>query len=110
MKRLQLNVDNGMASHLLNIKICFKATMKTLDSNFDHFLVFTLVSFYVFRKCEINLDYSLPRKSSLSSDSNKTFCMIGHCISSQEELLRLSGRWNLGNLLLFNGILVCFFC
>ncbi|XP_064915824.1 lysosomal-trafficking regulator isoform X2 [Columba livia] len=55
------------------------------------------------RKCEINLDYSLPRKSSLSSDSNKTFCMIGHCISSQEELLRLSGRWNLGNLLLFNG-------
>ncbi|OXB55541.1 hypothetical protein ASZ78_002654 [Callipepla squamata] len=31
------------------------------------------------RKCEINLDYALPRKSSLSSDSNKTFCMIGHC-------------------------------
>uniref|UniRef100_A0A663FD24 Lysosomal trafficking regulator n=1 Tax=Aquila chrysaetos chrysaetos TaxID=223781 RepID=A0A663FD24_AQUCH len=55
------------------------------------------------RKCEINLDYALPRKSSLSSDSNKTFCMIGHCTSSQEELLRLSGGWNLGNLLLFNG-------
>nr|XP_009912287.1 PREDICTED: lysosomal-trafficking regulator isoform X3 [Haliaeetus albicilla] len=55
------------------------------------------------RKCEINLDYALPRKSSLSSDSNKTFCMIGHCTSSQEELLRLLGRWNLGNLLLFNG-------
>ncbi|NWH59347.1 LYST regulator, partial [Geococcyx californianus] len=55
------------------------------------------------RKCEINLDYALPRKSSLSSDSNKTFCMIGHCVSSQEELLRLSGRWDLGNLLLFNG-------
>ncbi|NXS73466.1 LYST regulator, partial [Pandion haliaetus] len=55
------------------------------------------------RKCEINLDYALPRKSSLSSDSNKTFCMVGHCTSSQEELLRLSGRWNLGNLLLFNG-------
>uniref|UniRef100_A0A803XKW7 Lysosomal trafficking regulator n=1 Tax=Meleagris gallopavo TaxID=9103 RepID=A0A803XKW7_MELGA len=55
------------------------------------------------RKCEINLDYALPRKSSLSSDSNKTFCMIGHFTSSQEELLRLSGRWNLGNLLLFNG-------
>ncbi|XP_009864126.1 PREDICTED: lysosomal-trafficking regulator-like, partial [Apaloderma vittatum] len=55
------------------------------------------------RKCEINLDYALPRKSSLSSDSNKTFCMIGHCTSSQEELLRLSGRWYLGNLLLFNG-------
>ncbi|XP_010560935.1 PREDICTED: lysosomal-trafficking regulator isoform X3 [Haliaeetus leucocephalus] len=55
------------------------------------------------RKCEINLDYALPRKSSLSSDSNKTFCMLGHCTSSQEELLRLLGRWNLGNLLLFNG-------
>ncbi|NXO01255.1 LYST regulator, partial [Rhinopomastus cyanomelas] len=55
------------------------------------------------RKCEINLDYSLPRKSSLTSDSNKTFCMIGHCTSSQEELLRLLGRWDLGNLLLFNG-------
>ncbi|XP_075002601.1 lysosomal-trafficking regulator isoform X5 [Calonectris borealis] len=55
------------------------------------------------RKCEINLDYALPRKSSLSSDSNKTYCMIGHCTSSQEELLRLSGRWELGNLLLFNG-------
>ncbi|XP_054675632.1 lysosomal-trafficking regulator isoform X3 [Grus americana] len=55
------------------------------------------------RICEINLDYALPRKSSLSSDSNKTFCMIGHCTSSQEELLRLSGRWDLGNLLLFNG-------
>ncbi|NXI45336.1 LYST regulator, partial [Galbula dea] len=55
------------------------------------------------RTCEINLDYSLPRKSSLSSDSNKTFCMLGHCTSSQEELLRLSGSWDLGNLLLFNG-------
>ncbi|KAM9564150.1 lysosomal-trafficking regulator isoform 3-T6 [Guaruba guarouba] len=55
------------------------------------------------RKCEINLDYALPRKSSLSADSNKTFCMIGHCTSSQEDLLRLSGRWDLGNLLLFNG-------
>ncbi|NXK24793.1 LYST regulator, partial [Arenaria interpres] len=55
------------------------------------------------RKCDINLDYALPRKSSLSSDSNKTFCMIGHCTSSQEELLRLSGGWDLGNLLLFNG-------
>uniref|UniRef100_A0A8D2NCP9 Lysosomal trafficking regulator n=1 Tax=Zonotrichia albicollis TaxID=44394 RepID=A0A8D2NCP9_ZONAL len=36
---------------------------------------------------------------SLSSDSNKTFCMIGHCTSSQEDLLRLSGRWDLGNLI-----------
>ncbi|XP_041270135.1 lysosomal-trafficking regulator [Onychostruthus taczanowskii] len=55
------------------------------------------------RQCEINLDFALPRKTSLSSDSNKTFCMIGHCTSSQEDLLRLSGRWDLGNLLLFNG-------
>ncbi|KAM9383537.1 lysosomal-trafficking regulator [Phaethornis superciliosus] len=55
------------------------------------------------RKCEINLDYALPRKSSLSSDSNKTFCMIGHSTSSPEDFLRLSGRWDLGNLLLFNG-------
>uniref|UniRef100_A0A674JZG6 Lysosomal-trafficking regulator n=1 Tax=Terrapene triunguis TaxID=2587831 RepID=A0A674JZG6_9SAUR len=54
------------------------------------------------RKREINLDYTLPRKTSLS-DSNKTFCMVGHCISSQEELLQLAGKWDLGNLLLFNG-------
>ncbi|KAJ7426520.1 Lysosomal-trafficking regulator [Willisornis vidua] len=47
------------------------------------------------RKCDIDLDFSLPRKTSLSSDSNKTFCMIGHCTSSQEELLRLSGA-NIG--------------
>uniref|UniRef100_A0A8D0HE81 Lysosomal-trafficking regulator n=1 Tax=Sphenodon punctatus TaxID=8508 RepID=A0A8D0HE81_SPHPU len=54
-------------------------------------------------KPEINLDYTLPRKTSLSSDSNKTFCMVGHCTSSQEELLQLAGRWDLGNVLLFNG-------
>ncbi|KAJ7416509.1 hypothetical protein BTVI_35331 [Pitangus sulphuratus] len=47
------------------------------------------------RKCDIDLDFSLPRKTSLSSDSNKTYCMIGHCTSSQEELLRLSGA-NIG--------------
>ncbi|KAI1240799.1 hypothetical protein IHE44_0009242 [Lamprotornis superbus] len=47
------------------------------------------------RQCEINLDFALPRKTSLSSDSNKTFCMIGHCTSSQEDLLRLSGA-NIG--------------
>ncbi|EMP27274.1 Lysosomal-trafficking regulator [Chelonia mydas] len=54
------------------------------------------------RKREISLDYTLPRKTSLS-DSNKTFCMVGHCASSQEELLQLAGKWDLGNLLLFNG-------
>ncbi|XP_077201679.1 lysosomal-trafficking regulator isoform X3 [Paroedura picta] len=55
------------------------------------------------RKPEMSLDYTLPRKTSLSSDSNKTFCMTGHYTSSQNELLRLPGRWDLGNLLLFNG-------
>ncbi|XP_028902841.1 lysosomal-trafficking regulator isoform X2 [Ornithorhynchus anatinus] len=55
------------------------------------------------RKPDVALDYTLPRKTSLSSDSNKTFCMVGHCLSSQEELLRVAGRWDLGNLLLFNG-------
>ncbi|XP_031822802.1 lysosomal-trafficking regulator isoform X3 [Sarcophilus harrisii] len=55
------------------------------------------------RKSDVVLDYTLPRRTSLSSDSNKTFCMIGHCSSSQEEFLRLTGRWDLGNLLLFNG-------
>nr|XP_033792260.1 lysosomal-trafficking regulator isoform X2 [Geotrypetes seraphini] len=55
------------------------------------------------RKPDVNLDYMLPRKTSLSSDSNKTFCMIGHHTSTQEDLLRLAGRWHLGNLLLFNG-------
>nr|XP_006122129.1 lysosomal-trafficking regulator isoform X1 [Pelodiscus sinensis]XP_014428565.1 lysosomal-trafficking regulator isoform X1 [Pelodiscus sinensis]XP_025039908.1 lysosomal-trafficking regulator isoform X1 [Pelodiscus sinensis]XP_025039909.1 lysosomal-trafficking regulator isoform X1 [Pelodiscus sinensis]XP_025039910.1 lysosomal-trafficking regulator isoform X1 [Pelodiscus sinensis]XP_025039911.1 lysosomal-trafficking regulator isoform X1 [Pelodiscus sinensis] len=54
------------------------------------------------RKHEISLDYTLPRKTSLS-DSSKTFCMVGHCTSSQEELLHLAGKWDLGNLLLFNG-------
>ncbi|XP_077781904.1 lysosomal-trafficking regulator isoform X3 [Podarcis muralis] len=55
------------------------------------------------RKPEISLDYTLPRKTSLSSDSNKTFCMTGHYTSSQDEYLQLAGRWDLGNLLLFNG-------
>ncbi|XP_037677522.1 lysosomal-trafficking regulator isoform X2 [Choloepus didactylus] len=55
------------------------------------------------RKPDVTLDYMLPRKTSLSSDSNKTFCMIGHCLSSQEEFLHLAGKWDLGNLLLFNG-------
>ncbi|XP_036893214.1 lysosomal-trafficking regulator isoform X1 [Sturnira hondurensis] len=55
------------------------------------------------RKPDVTLDFMLPRKTSLSSESNKTFCMIGHCLSSQEEFLQLAGKWDLGNLLLFNG-------
>ncbi|KAM5206197.1 lysosomal-trafficking regulator isoform 1-T3 [Hipposideros larvatus] len=55
------------------------------------------------RKLDVTLDFIPPRKTSLSSDSNKTFCMIGHCLSSQEEFLQLAGKWDLGNLLLFNG-------
>ncbi|XP_047459394.1 lysosomal-trafficking regulator isoform X2 [Mugil cephalus] len=55
------------------------------------------------RKCEVSLDYTLPRKSSLSSDSNKTFCMLGHCMPSSEELLKQGARWNMGTVLLFNG-------
>ncbi|XP_019602532.2 lysosomal-trafficking regulator isoform X1 [Rhinolophus sinicus] len=55
------------------------------------------------RKADVTVDFMLPRKTSLSSDSNKTFCMIGHCLSSQEEFLQLAGKWDLGNLLLFNG-------
>ncbi|KAM4828613.1 lysosomal-trafficking regulator isoform 2-T2 [Thomomys bottae] len=55
------------------------------------------------RKSDVILDFILPRKTSLSSDSNKTFCMIGHCLSSQEEFLQMAGKWDLGNLLLFNG-------
>ncbi|XP_037321151.2 lysosomal-trafficking regulator isoform X2 [Pungitius pungitius] len=55
------------------------------------------------RKCEVSLDYTLPRKSSLSSDSNKTFCMLGHCEPSSEDPLAQSGRWAMGTVLLFNG-------
>ncbi|KAM4694759.1 lysosomal-trafficking regulator [Discoglossus pictus] len=54
-------------------------------------------------KREVTVDYTPPRKGSLSSDSNKTFCMIGHCTSTQEESLHLAGRLSFGNLLLFNG-------
>ncbi|XP_062980418.1 lysosomal-trafficking regulator [Elgaria multicarinata webbii] len=55
------------------------------------------------RKPDISLDYTLPRKTSLSSDSNKTFCMTGHYTSCQDDFLQLAGQWDLGNLLLFNG-------
>ncbi|XP_037128426.1 lysosomal-trafficking regulator isoform X2 [Syngnathus acus] len=54
-------------------------------------------------KCEVFLDYTLPRKSSLSSDSNKTFCMLGHCIPSSEDLTKQHLNWSMGTVLLFNG-------
>ncbi|XP_035260055.1 lysosomal-trafficking regulator-like isoform X3 [Anguilla anguilla] len=55
------------------------------------------------RRCEVSLDYTLPRRSSLSSDSNKTLCMLGHHAHTAEDLARLGGRWDIGSLLLFNG-------
>ncbi|XP_036430615.1 lysosomal-trafficking regulator isoform X4 [Colossoma macropomum] len=56
------------------------------------------------KKCEVSLDYTLPRKSSLSSESNKTFCMLGHCLSPSEELPRPANqRLEIGTLFLFNG-------
>uniref|UniRef100_A0A3Q3VK87 Uncharacterized protein n=1 Tax=Mola mola TaxID=94237 RepID=A0A3Q3VK87_MOLML len=55
------------------------------------------------RKCEVSLDFSLPRKSSLSSDSNKTFCMLGYCTPSSGDLLMQCRRWSMGTVLLFNG-------
>ncbi|XP_076831292.1 lysosomal-trafficking regulator isoform X9 [Brachyhypopomus gauderio] len=56
------------------------------------------------KKCEVSLDYTLLRKSSLSSDSNKTFCMLGHCLNASEELPQdVVPRIDMGTLLLFNG-------
>ncbi|XP_028844512.1 lysosomal-trafficking regulator isoform X1 [Denticeps clupeoides] len=55
------------------------------------------------RKCEVSLDYTLPRKSSLSSDSNKTYCMLGHCLHAAEEPPRQGASWDMGCVLLFNG-------
>lgn len=58
---------------------------------------------FLSRKCEVSLDYTLPRKSSLSSDSNKTFCLLGHCAVSSEELVKEAACWSMGTVLLFNG-------
>ncbi|KAM9317348.1 lysosomal-trafficking regulator [Gastrophryne carolinensis] len=55
------------------------------------------------RKAEITLEYNPPRKGSLSSDSNRTFCLIGHHLTSQDEILAILGNLHLGNVLLFNG-------
>ncbi|XP_053567057.1 lysosomal-trafficking regulator isoform X2 [Bombina bombina] len=54
-------------------------------------------------KQEVTMEYTHPRKASLSSESNKTFCMLGHCTATQEESLHLAGKLSFGNLLLFNG-------
>uniref|UniRef100_A0A672PLH5 Lysosomal trafficking regulator n=1 Tax=Sinocyclocheilus grahami TaxID=75366 RepID=A0A672PLH5_SINGR len=55
------------------------------------------------RKCDVSLDFTLLRKSSLSSDSNKTYCMLGHYQHPSEEQASPSARWDMGTLLLFNG-------
>ncbi|XP_018413216.1 PREDICTED: lysosomal-trafficking regulator [Nanorana parkeri] len=55
------------------------------------------------RKSEVTLEYNPPRKGSLSSDSNRTFCMVGHQASSPEDTICIVGQMSLGNLLLFNG-------
>uniref|UniRef100_A0A9J8AI02 Lysosomal trafficking regulator n=1 Tax=Cyprinus carpio carpio TaxID=630221 RepID=A0A9J8AI02_CYPCA len=61
------------------------------------------------RKCDVSLDFTLPRKSSLSSDSNKTYCMLGHYQHSSEEQASPSARWDIGTLLLFNGMKPAFY-
>ncbi|XP_027006009.2 lysosomal-trafficking regulator isoform X2 [Tachysurus fulvidraco] len=56
------------------------------------------------KKCEVYLDYTLPRKSSLSSDSNKTFCMLGHYLNNTKELPQpFTSHLDMGSVLLFNG-------
>ncbi|KAM9477784.1 lysosomal-trafficking regulator isoform 2-T2 [Clarias gariepinus] len=56
------------------------------------------------KKCEVSLDYNLPRKSNLSPDSNKTFCMLGHSLNNSEELPQpLNSHLDMGSMLLFNG-------
>ncbi|KAM3931239.1 lysosomal-trafficking regulator [Leptodactylus fuscus] len=55
------------------------------------------------RTTDVTLEYNPPRKGSLSSDSSRTFCMIGHHISSQEDNIPSVGLLCLGNVLLFNG-------
>ncbi|MCJ8730848.1 hypothetical protein PDJAM_G00189080 [Pangasius djambal] len=56
------------------------------------------------KKCEVSLDYTHPRKSSLSSDNNKTFCMLGHYVNTSEELPQtLTSHLDMGSVLLFNG-------
>uniref|UniRef100_A0A672REL5 Lysosomal trafficking regulator n=1 Tax=Sinocyclocheilus grahami TaxID=75366 RepID=A0A672REL5_SINGR len=61
------------------------------------------------RKCDVSLDFTLPRKSSLSSDSNKTYCMLGHYQHSSEEQASPSACWDMGTLLLFNGMKPAFY-
>ncbi|XP_069810685.1 lysosomal-trafficking regulator [Dendropsophus ebraccatus] len=58
------------------------------------------------RTTEVTLEYNPPRKGSLSSDSNRSFCLIGHHVTSPEEPYPIGGHLCLGNLLLFNGPLL----
>lgn len=69
----------------------------------ENILALIFTNLLCVRKCEVSLVYSLPRKSSLSSDSNKTFCMLGHCTQTSGELVKQSRRWSMGTVLLFNG-------
>ncbi|KAF7710729.1 hypothetical protein HF521_009601 [Silurus meridionalis] len=56
------------------------------------------------KKCEVSLDYTLPRKSSLSSDNSKTFCMLGHYLNASGEFpLTPTSHLDMGSVLLFNG-------
>ncbi|KAG8583312.1 hypothetical protein GDO81_008368 [Engystomops pustulosus] len=55
------------------------------------------------QRTEVTLEYSPPRKGSLSSDTSRTFCMIGHQMSTEEDGIFSGGHLCLGNLLLFNG-------
>lgn len=58
------------------------------------------------RKCEVSLDYTLPRKSSLSSDSNKTFCLLGHYLNTSEQVPQtMTSHLDMGSVLLFNGMI-----
>ncbi|XP_023692044.2 lysosomal-trafficking regulator isoform X2 [Paramormyrops kingsleyae] len=55
------------------------------------------------RRYDVSLDYPLPRKPSLSTDGNKTYCMLGHCHPTVEDQCGTGRTWDFGSLLLFNG-------
>lgn len=70
---------------------------------FCSYLIKSVVNITLYnRKAEVTVEYNPPRKGSLSSDSNRTFCMVGHQIS-QEDTVAVVGQMSLGNVLLFNG-------
>ncbi|XP_048843336.1 lysosomal-trafficking regulator-like isoform X2 [Brienomyrus brachyistius] len=55
------------------------------------------------RRYDVSLDYPLPRKPSLSTDGNKTYCMLGHRHPTVEDQCGTGRTWDFGSLLLFNG-------